>query len=338
MSFARLLDADLEKDLKNECVLTGVSGLPLLPIQDTLSPSLTGLSQEEYDACLWTARRKAQNVMKTGNEALTENEIAAINIYTQETPIYSRINQMLRARDRIQLKPWFPYLKLLLTAVHKLPAVLDTLYRGVKLDIAGLYPKDAEIVWWSFSSSTATLDVLQSDQFLGNMGKRTLFNVRARRAVDIQRYSAIGAEDERIILPGTVFVVKSVLDCGSGLKIIQLEDAGHPSLIPGFSFTSKMSNLDEIKDTMTSMSIQSTTLPDVCSTSISSLPAKLKAMQTHLNSASLQENACGALWNMAGDAANKVPLVQAGARILAQLAVKNHGSTNAEGLLSSLPN
>ena len=213
------------------------------------------------------------------------------------------------------------------------------------------------------------------------MGKRTLFNVRARRAVDIQRYSAIGAEDERIILPGTVFVVKSVLDCGSGLKIIQLEDAGHPSLIPGFSFTSKMSNLDEIKDTMTSMSIQSTTLPDVCSTSISSLPAKLKAMQTHLNSASLQENACGALrimareaanrvplvqagahlrvmdamrahpqapalqeyacaalWIMAIEDANKVPLVQAGARILAQLAVKNHGSTNAEGLLSSLPN
>jgi hypothetical protein len=163
MSFVRLVDAHLEVDLKNESVLTGVANLPLLPVRDTLSPSLVGLSQEEFDACLWTAQRKAQSLHKAGAELLSDDEIAAIHIYTQETPLYSRLNQLLRARDRAQLKPWLPYLKLLLTAVHRLTPVSDTLFRGVRLDIADRYPMGEELVWWGFSSSTSTLGVLQSD-------------------------------------------------------------------------------------------------------------------------------------------------------------------------------
>jgi hypothetical protein len=54
------------------------------------------------------------------------------------------------------------------------------------------------------------------------------------QAVDVSRLSAIGAEDERLILPGTMFEVKSSMDAGGGLRIVQVEQVeGAPSLIAG---------------------------------------------------------------------------------------------------------
>jgi hypothetical protein len=58
------------------------------------------------------------------------------------------------------------------------------------------------------------------------------------RCVNIRRYSAIGNEDERLILPGTSFHVKSHLALGGGLTMIQLEeDRECPPLISGFAFS-----------------------------------------------------------------------------------------------------
>jgi hypothetical protein len=58
------------------------------------------------------------------------------------------------------------------------------------------------------------------------------------RCVNIRRYSAIGNEDERLILPGTAFHVKSHLALGGGLTMIQLEeDRECPPLISGFAFS-----------------------------------------------------------------------------------------------------
>ena len=47
-----------------------------------------------------------------------------------------------------------PYDKI--TGLHRLEPVDDTVFRGVKLDLAAKYGVDDEIVWWAFSSATAT--------------------------------------------------------------------------------------------------------------------------------------------------------------------------------------
>ena len=169
--------------------------------------------------------------------------------------------------------------------------------------------------------------------FLGNSGPRTLFSIKVRRAVAIERYSAIGAEDERLILPGTMVVVKSKLDLGGGVKMVQLEDAGGPSLVPGFSFAHSVAELSKA----TSNLVISTT-PDVSSTLMSALPAKLKAMQSYLSDESLQENACLALRNMALDAANQVPLVQANAhqRVMEAMRAHPHAQTLQEHACGAL--
>jgi hypothetical protein len=83
-------------------------------------------------------------------------------------------------------------------------------------------------------SATASVQVLENPQFCGKAGPRTLFTIKVSQAVDVARLSAIGAEDERLILPGTMFEVKSSMDAGGGLRIVQVEQVeGAPSLIAG---------------------------------------------------------------------------------------------------------
>ena len=43
-------------------------------------------------------------------------------------------------------------------------------YRGVKLDLSGKFPKGKTFVWWSITSATANIEVL--NEFLGQSGPR----------------------------------------------------------------------------------------------------------------------------------------------------------------------
>eukprot|EP00729_Bicosta_minor_P020448 gene20448-biopygen18272 len=125
----------------------------------------TGLSAEEEAAMVQQSNtivdKLAAIVGPAGLDGLTRDEAASINIYTQETPnIYRKLNSMLRDGDRDPLKPWFPFLKLLLTALHKLPSCPGTYNRIVSADIASQYTKGMKMVWWEFSSATATIEAL----------------------------------------------------------------------------------------------------------------------------------------------------------------------------------
>ena len=48
--------------------------------------------------------------------------------------------------------------------------------------------------------------------------------IKARHLVDIRAFSAVESEEELLLLPGTALVVKSVLNAGNGLILIQLEE------------------------------------------------------------------------------------------------------------------
>ncbi len=76
--------------------------------------------------------------------------------------------------------------------------------------------------WWSFTSSTADLDVLNSEQFLGKTGHRTLFAIEACFAVDITAYSAIETEKEFILPPGSVVEVLGKVELSADCVMIQM--------------------------------------------------------------------------------------------------------------------
>ncbi len=73
----------------------------------------------------------------------------------------------------MKLEPYKPYLKLLITALLKIPPSSKTLYRGVKKGLLQLSEKfdDGEtMIWWTVTSTAANVHVLENPQFMGNNG------------------------------------------------------------------------------------------------------------------------------------------------------------------------
>ena len=149
--------------------------------------------------------------------------IMAIHLYTQEWALYKELNACLRSRDLKRLLPFFPYLRLLLTAFSCIPPSAITVYRGVKKDLTGKFVKGEQAVWWSVTSTTTSMGTLQQDMFLGKSGKRTMFCITSKTFRDIRHYSAIGVESECCGLPGTCFDIDDLLD-QCDLQIVQMSE------------------------------------------------------------------------------------------------------------------
>jgi hypothetical protein len=142
-----------------------------------------------------------------------------------EQSLYRILNSTLRAEKRSLLKPWFLYLKLVLTALNKLPSFEGrTFYRGVKQDLSNIYRPGKIIVWWGFSSCTSTIDVLEKEEFLGKIGKRTLFTIECKSAKDIRRHSMYPNENEVLLMPATQFEVIGQYQPSSDVRMIQLKE------------------------------------------------------------------------------------------------------------------
>ncbi|CAF0889772.1 unnamed protein product [Adineta steineri] len=167
-------------------------------------------------------------------DKLTQDESASIHLYTMEweeheNSLYMKLNQTLRLADRLKLKPWFKYLKLFLTAFFKLPPSKDTLvWRGVREDLSALYPKGKEFAWWAFSSCSTSIDVLESPNYLGKSGTRTIFSIQTNSGKLIRAHSYFDNEDEILLPPGIYLKVVGSLNSGNGLHIIHLQEIEPP--------------------------------------------------------------------------------------------------------------
>ena len=164
---------------------------------------------------------------------LDADEAGALTLYTFESELYTSLNALLRQRDRQRLKPFFPYLKLMIDARRKLPRYVGVVWRGVKgVDLRANYKQGSEVYWWAFSSTTKALSTLQNPQFLGTSGVRTVFNIQVKRGVDIVRYSIFEGEAneaEVLIYPGTKLRVVDSMDMGGGLFMVHLEELEIPT-------------------------------------------------------------------------------------------------------------
>jgi len=205
--------------------ITGVAATPLLPLLDSLSGVLPLVQSVEAFAkkALDHAQRKVANSLSGG---LTLDQIAAIYLYTCESPVYQIVNTALRDPERKHLDLWLPYLKLLLSSLEQIPAYTGELWRGVGADMRSRYPKGGTITWWGISSCTGRLSVAYS--FLGTSGKRTLFEIRTGKSVGIRAFSAFTGEDEYLLAPGTKLKVVDVTMAADGLCTIQLEESDEP--------------------------------------------------------------------------------------------------------------
>ncbi|CAF1355162.1 unnamed protein product [Didymodactylos carnosus] len=208
--------------------IAGYENVSLMSLEEAVKP-VVDLLDDELAQNIRIAKRNSRNPA----DNLSSDEAAAIHLYTMEWEqsghsLYSQLNRSLRIPDRRKLQPWFPFLKLFITALWKLPSTKQVLWRGVKEDLSRNFEVGEEYTWWAISSCTRALNVLESPQYLGNSGTRTLFNIECYNGKMIRQHSYFQEEDEILLLPGFYFVVLGNLSPAPGLHIIQLQEKQPP--------------------------------------------------------------------------------------------------------------
>ena len=207
--------------------IQGYEKMPLVSLEKAVEPLVSFVPQ--VNRMVWTVKQQCT----APAEGLTHDQSASIMLYSfewspREESLYHVLNNYLRAADRNKLKPWFLYLKLLIYSLSKLPTTLRTVYRGVKEDLHNLYPEGSTLVWWGFSSCTTAVKVLQTEEFLGKTGTRTMFTIECHSGRDIRQHSFFSTEEEILLLAARQFKVVGSFDSGSGLHIIQLKEMEPP--------------------------------------------------------------------------------------------------------------
>ncbi len=208
--------------------LDGVMSTPRYDFAEALryaEKSVPGLSSAVTSARAYAKRA----VSEKRSLGLDEDEVAAVHLYTMASQFYRKLNAALRDRARDTARAFYPFLRLFLDAMGRLPGTKDPLWRGVSADLAGQYPEGSEVVWWGVSSCTPKMSVATG--FLGSSGARTLFEVRPRGAVCIQKLSAFVGEEEYIIAPGTRFKVSSTKMARDKLCTVVLEELDGARLV-----------------------------------------------------------------------------------------------------------
>ena len=208
--------------------IKGYAKEPLVSLEEAIKP-LVDLVYDIEDNAAW-AKWKCED---SPADNLTCDESSAIILYSMQWEpadkcLFAVLNSALRDENRNRLKPWFRYLKLLLTALGRLPSTPQVVYRGVKRDLRQDYQKGKAVIWWGFSSCTRTLDVLQTDQFLGASGARTLFTIECTSGKNIEKHSAFTSEDETLLPAARQFQVVSCLPQGPDLYLVHLKETKSP--------------------------------------------------------------------------------------------------------------
>ncbi|CAF1530641.1 unnamed protein product [Adineta steineri] len=148
-----------------------------------------------------------------------------------ELPLGStRVTEILRAENCHGLKPWFSNLKLFLTALHKLSFRAQTVWRGIRnAYLSSKYPIETKFAWWSVSSCTTGIDVLEAEHFLGKHGLRTLFSIECQNRKYIAPHSYFKDQEKEIVLmPGSYFEVIGQLHPAQDFHIIHIKETQSP--------------------------------------------------------------------------------------------------------------
>ncbi|CAF4077950.1 unnamed protein product [Rotaria magnacalcarata] len=235
--------SDIEENPRRKLMpISGFEKHPIVTLEEAVEP-LEKIVENVKNNVAWAKWKCTE----TPADNLTVNQSAAIILYTMESNcekecVYYVLNSTLRDEDRKNLKPWFLYLRLLMSALALLPSLQIHVYRGVRGNLKSALKAGEQIIWWGFSSCTADLIVLSNDRFLGSTGVRTLFSIDCKTGKDIKNHSAFPRESEILLPAARCFQVIACLPQGPDRNIIQLKEIESPvkliELEPGVNMVS----------------------------------------------------------------------------------------------------
>ncbi|CAF1419811.1 unnamed protein product, partial [Rotaria sp. Silwood1] len=108
------------------------------------------------------------------------------------------------------------------------PIEYQTVWRGVLEDLSTLYPTGKEFTWWGISSCTSSINVLESSQYAGTSGTRTIFSIETNNGKLIRSHSYFQEEDEILLPPGIHLKVIDTFSLVNGLDVIHLREIPPP--------------------------------------------------------------------------------------------------------------
>ena len=215
-----------KENLNNSVPIKGIWDKPLLSFQEAVQiANVPNLDINDIYLCL-DHFEEAEDPPP----GLIIDEACAIRFYTMPTPFYVFFNHALRTRDRDEAKPFFPFLQLLLLAIHKLPKAKGILFRGTKnlpSEVIDEYKRKADtkkcVYWGACSSTTTNVATLQAEIFCGKEGNRVKFVIQdCEVGVSVEALSALQLEREVLLPPCLRFKVEGYVDYGNGLLEFQL--------------------------------------------------------------------------------------------------------------------
>ena len=98
----------------------------------------------------------------------------------------------------------------------------------MKGDLRSAHPKGKALIWWSVSSCSTSISVLESPAFLGKSGERTMFSIETYLGRSIHKHSHYDTEDEILLPPGFFLRVVDVSNPATGLYIIHVRGERPP--------------------------------------------------------------------------------------------------------------
>jgi len=172
------------------------------------------------------------------NPGLTENGVFAIAVFTlelqnfvpvadEESEFFFQYGEALRTRAPASMKLLAGYSHYLFTGLKTMPAFEGELWRGIRgadavQKVTENYKEGKKIRWSAFSSGTTNRQVAKN--FVTASG--ILLKIRVRTcAHDIRQCSAMPAEEERLILPNSVFFITGTGLGSDGTKELYMMEA-----------------------------------------------------------------------------------------------------------------
>ena len=204
--------------------IQGYEKMSLVPLEEAVKPLVNVVPNVQQYAL--SAKTKCKTSPADG---LSIDESSSIRLYTmewkpREQTLYFLLNKCLRSEDRDLLRHWFLYLKLIITALSKIPSASRLVYRGVRLDLSREHPQGRNTIWWGFSSCTTSIKAVEKQAFLGTTGTRTLFKIGCYSGKDIHQHSAFPKEYEFLLLAATEFRIVASFHTSDGVHIIHLKE------------------------------------------------------------------------------------------------------------------
>lgn len=188
--------------------------------------------------------RVAKYKIEKPADGLTIDESATIQIYGKAGSIHHQrlrvmLNRALITQDRHQIQPYLYYLKLLLTALWKLPSFQGTVWHEVRIDVSNEYQKGKRGIWLEITSTQVDSRRLCSIGFLGQSNRKTIFSIQCESGKSTKRHAYSPLAEEILLLPGFQYEVLDVQQINVEFHIITLKeiDSEFPLISPSFDFS-----------------------------------------------------------------------------------------------------